>query len=187
MDINKNKVIGIICAKKDSSRFPGKNMKKISCESMAERAVNTLKGAGISKVLLVSDIEELRHLDVFVKRPESVTRQDTPLQTTVSWAMLKYGDDYDYMVILMPNCPGILSSDVHIALDKIIKNDRINVIRSYNIHNGSENGLIVVKKDYYDNHWLDTYCHAIFTNGNEIHNEDDYINEREELEHSCNS
>jgi 2-oxoglutarate dehydrogenase complex dehydrogenase (E1) component-like enzyme len=55
----------------------------------------------------------------------------------------------------------------------MIENKKYNVIRSYN-RMGEENGLIVVRARYLEDHFIDVYCGAIFCEGSEIHDLEDY-------------
>ena len=180
------KGIGIIPARAGSKRLKNKNMLLINEIPMAMIAYDTLCMSGLDRVIVATDIEKLYgRLNNQSKlwRPFDLNGDNVPVQEVIKWAYENTGEDYykyDYIVILLPNCPGITSKDVYTAIDLMLTNG-LNLVRSYD-SNGVENGLMVAGRDYYMGHWVDTYVGGIVTNAMEIHTEDDYKIAKEILE-----
>lgn len=182
VESDRDNVVGIVCSKSRSNRLPHKNMLPITCPqgdgmSLTEKAIRTLEESGIKNILLISDIDSLSGSKYFIRRPESVTKDDTPLRDTVLWGLSQYKKEYDYIVILMPNCPGISNFDIINAINILVENKNDMIVRSYNHITGAENGLVVVRRNYYLSRPIDVYCRAILANGNEIHDKSDYFTE----------
>lgn len=184
--------LGIICARKDSKRFKNKNIKKISGLTLIERAYKTLLGAGLNDIVVYTDYE-LKDIPIVQsghyapRRPQDDGTQ--PLQYSVlqaiQWYAPKEPSDsndgkYKWIIVLMPNCPGITSSDVFLAVQAANENN-FNILRAYT-HEGDENGLQVIDYEYYLTNYLDVYTGSMVTDGFEIHYEEDYEAMKEFIE-----
>jgi len=165
-------VIGIVCARSGSKRLLGKNMMEIRDMSLSEKAYHTLEGC-CDKVVLVTDIKELLESDlVTLYRPPFISHDHVPLQSTVKWALFKISGRYGVVVVLMPNCPMITKNHVEKCINLLVDNN-LNVVRSYG-KDGKENGVIVIRIEYFFKHWIDTHAGAIVTTGIEIHTQEDF-------------
>jgi len=178
-------ILGVVCARCDSKRLPGKNLKKIDGISLIERAVVTLAGSRIDKIVLATDFEPPfdlgRYKAQWIYRPSNVSGDKVPLQETVKWVYNSLGEHYDYIVFLMPNCPGITSTDVDANVEILTGGSKMNVVRSYSA-DGHENGIIGVRTKYLLDHYIDVYCGAVIAAGSEIHDEQDYLKMKKEME-----
>ena len=162
-------VIGIVCARANSKRLPNKNILGWKDTTLTLNAVKTLEDA-VNIVFLVTDMDIAYHN--ILKRPKYVSMDDTPLQTTVRWALGQINIECDIVAILMPTNPLITPEDITCAINRL-KSDNLNIVRSYGM-DGIENGLIVAKHEYLITHDLDTYCGAVDCHGIEIHSIEDY-------------
>ena len=171
------KGIGIVPARAGSKRLRNKNMMKINGVPLAMIAYDVLCMAGLDRVVVSTNIKKLYDMlneDSRIWRKDSLCDDDTYVQAAVKWTYNVAGDffDYDYIVMLMPNCPGITPKDVYRAIDLMTVNG-LNIVRSYG-SNGIENGLLVARRDYYMTHWVDTYVGGLTTKAMEIHDADDF-------------
>lgn len=181
-----SKTLGIICARKGSKRFPGKNLSEIGGLSLVERALGTLSAVSLDKIVLATDFAidfDLEKYDAMhVVRSKNTSDDVIALQDTVKWVYLSLNEDYDTIVFLMPNCPMITSDSVQKTLD-LFSQHNYNVVRSYN-EQGQENGLIVVRTKYLMDHFIDVYCGCVVCGGDEIHDQEDYLQIKAALERS---
>jgi len=166
-----NKVLGIVCARKGSKRLPDKNSLKINGVPLAERAYRTLDKYA-DKTVLVTDIELFKNSDMnILDRPEFISRDQVPLQTTVKWACNNIHENYGIIMVLMANCPMIKETDVVKCL-RLLRDKKLYVVRTY--ADNVESGLIVMRYEYFKKHWIDVYAGAVVTKGKEIHTLEDY-------------
>ena len=176
-------VIGIIPARAGSKRLKDKNMLTINNEPLVIIAYKTLRAAGLDRVIVATDIKEVEKVikpqNVYW-RPKALNGGDVPVQDVIRWAYEQVDEVFDYIVMLLPNCPGVDSFDIRTSVDTLITNG-LNLVRSYGI-DGVENGLLVAKTEYYMNHEVDTYCGGVVTGGYEIHDIDDYVKIKDIIE-----
>ena len=185
MGANILKSIGIVPARAGSKRLPNKNMMKINGVPLAMIAYDVLCNSGLDRVVVSTNIQKLYNMlndDSRVWRKESLCSDDTYVQEAVKWtynvACKPY--EYDYIVMLMPNCPGVTSDDIRRSVDIMLKNS-LTLVRSYD-RAGVENGLLVARRAYYMDHWMDTYVGGVTTGAMEIHDADDFNIAKELLE-----
>lgn len=184
-----DKVLGMVCARKASKRFPGKNTALIGRVTLVERAVQTLSQAGLDSIVVATDFPldfDLKQYNaVHLLRSQNASNDAVPLQETVKWAYLSLNRSYENIVFLMPNCPMIEPDSVTKAIT-LLRDHRYNVVRSYNSE-GLENGLIAVRTKYLLDHFTDVYCGCVICEGNEIHDEQDYLRMKKIMEASDDS
>ena len=153
-----------------------KNLKMIGSETLTARSCRTLRQAGIQEVYCATNIDE-----EILKLPEYVTRvgrrddhDNKWLQSTVKDTVEdhKLFNEYEYIAVLMPNCPFISSPIVRDAADILSGGKKI--VRTYN-YEGSENGLIYAEMAYYMDHETDVHTGSIHSFGFEIHDLGDYV------------
>lgn len=172
-----SKVLGIVCARKASKRFPEKNIAQIGGLSLVERAVRTLNQAGLDRIVAATDFplgfDPKQYNAIHLFRSQNTSSDILALQETVKWVYLSLNDSYKSIVFLMPNCPMVDADSVKQSIT-LLHNRCYNVVRSYNLK-GLENGLIAVRTKYLLDHFIDVYCGCIICEGNEIHDEQDYL------------
>ncbi len=179
-----SKTLGVICARKGSKRLPGKNLQRINGITLVENAAKVLHDGGISPIVIACDFEldfdpgtyQAQHLF----RPENTSADHVALQETVKWAYHSLDQEYDYIVFLMPNCPMITPLAVSKAAS-MVQNESFNVVRSYD-NEGHENGLVAVRTKYLMDHFIDVYCGSVICEGKEIHDKQDYLNVKKNME-----
>jgi len=184
MKNTREKVLGIICARKGSKRLKNKNFLKIEDVSIFERAVRTLSESNIDHLVIAADLkpnfDPSTYDAVFIERSVNISRDNVPLQETIMWIYYSLDREFEYLVFIMPNCPMIDSSSINKAINLALSKN-LNVVRSYNSV-GMENGIIVVRTDYLKDHFIDVYCGSVIADGDEIHNEQDYIKTKQIIE-----
>ena len=132
------------------------------------------------RTVLVTDIQKFldSDLDTMV-RPDFISKDHIPLQSTVKYAINRISDLYGILVILFANSPMITKNHVQKCL-KLLKDKKLNVVRTYS--DNVESGLIVVRMDYFKLHWIDTYAGAVNIKAKEIHTQEDYDEVKREME-----
>ena len=172
-----NRTLGMVCARAGSKRLPGKNMLEYEGKPLTVRAYKTLEDAGCKFVICVTDIPDTGLKNV-LHRPDYMSTDHTPLQTTIKWALRQLDQtgyvtrNFDTVAHLIPTNPFIKKTHIPFMVQKI-RDEGLKIVRSYDM-NSVENGLIVANLDYILNHWIDVYCGAVFTEGKEIHTQEDY-------------
>lgn len=178
--------LGIVCARKESKRFPGKNTAKICGKSLVEIAVRTLSQAGLERIVIATDFSldfDLKQYNaIHLSRPQNVSGDVIALQETVKWVYFSLNESYENIIFLMPNCPMVKAEAVKQAIT-LLEDKNYNVVRSYN-KKGLENGLIAVRTKYLLEHFIDVYCGCVVCEGGEIHDEQDYLKMKKEMESS---
>lgn len=164
------KTVVIVCAKKESKRFPKKNRQLI-------RGVvdQILMLSGIDKVVISTDDKEILRMYPRSTRVKKLEREYNSLEPEDSlfnialWSYYSLNEPYDIVIIANPNVVNFKKRAVYEAIQVLIKKNR-NEVRTYDI-NGVENGLIVMKRDYFLKRAYSSYVGAIITDAKEIHYE----------------
>lgn len=181
-----SKTLGMVCARKGSKRFTGKNTALIGSITLVEKAVRTLSRAGLDDIVVATDFpldfDLSQYKAIHLLRPQNISDDNVALQETVKWAYLSLNESYENIAFLMPNCPMIEPDTVKHAI-ALLCDHNYNVVRSYNPQ-GLENGLIAAKTEYLLSHYIDVYCGACICDGDEIHDEQDYLRIKKMLETS---
>lgn len=165
-------ILGIVCARVGSKRFPNKNIMEINGKPLITIAKEKLESLGIETVVITN--YEMPYETVI--RPDHLEADDAALQDVVLWYLNEWVgelDDIDAVIVLMPTNPLIHEEDIEEAIYKY-RNTGCNIVRSYDV-NGEENGLYLIDYDYLvsNQHAYDTYTCSIYADGIEIHTEDD--------------
>ena len=102
------------------------------------------------------------------------------MQETVKWVYHSLGQTADTIVFLMPNCPMVTPDAVRKAA-AMVSEGSFNVVRSYG-PDGHENGLIAVRTKYLLDHFIDVYCGCVICEGREIHDRQDFLDVKQQME-----
>lgn len=125
------KLIGVIPARANSFRIPGKNLKKIKNKSLVEITIDFLKKVKtLDDILITTDSEKIKNIGkkknikVVEKRPFGLSSKTTPSAFTVIHAVKWYENNYkkkvDAIALFQPTTP---FRDIHFikkCIDKFI-------------------------------------------------------------------
>lgn len=170
------KIAGIVIAKANSNRFPGKNVYKVDGRPMFFHAVEVLKNTkNPIDVCVATNSDyiktycERRHVKV-IWRGENISHDDQPIFDVLRFAYQSLIGSYGVIVMILANTIGFHPADVDKAVDVLVKN-KLMEVRSYDLK-GVENGIVVLRSEVMQKHEISTYVGAIFTTAaKEIHHE----------------
>ena len=123
-------VLAVIPCRRDSKRFPGKNLALFNGKSLIANTIRTAKEAGIEKILVTTDDVNVITIAVsedvkYLNRPEDLCTDDARMEAVVGNAVnyaayATEGPHWDFHTIcLMQVTSPLLSPDsLQIALDK---------------------------------------------------------------------
>ena len=142
--------IGIVCAKANSKRFPGKNIYDYKGAPLFYHSVLALMGSNmIDKIYVSTDSEEIiefckkKNINV-ISRNQNVIYDEEPLLSVLKYSYQTLDISAKYICTIMANCPGHKSETIDMALE-LIEKEELNEIRSYN-NKSTESGLIILKE-----------------------------------------
>ena len=166
-----DKTLGIVCARAGSKRLPNKNELEINGIPNAVRAYQTLDKI-CDQTVLVTDIQKFLKSDMdTMERPDFISADHIPLQSTVKFAINRIDKVYGVIVLIFANAPMITGKHVEKCL-KLLKDKQLNIVRTYT--DNVESGLIVMRMKYFEKHWIDTHCGSVNVKSIEIHTQEDY-------------
>jgi len=174
----KSSSVGIICAKSNSNRFPGKNIYEINGEPMFWHSVKPLlESKKIDKVYVTTDSKfikeycEERGVDVIFRKVNAI-HDEEPLLGVLRFAYKNIDKSYDNIVTIMANCPFHTSDSVDNAID-LMNNKGLLEVRGFNDEN-EESGLIILKeKVILNNTQISSHIGFVKSNVKEIHYKED--------------
>lgn len=169
------KFIGIIAAKSQSLRFPGKNRYYYKGTPLFWHSVEPLlTSTRVNDVIVTTDCMEIanfcseKEVKVYSRHLNAV-ENEAPLIEVLKHVCLNYPANFDYVITIMANCPGHTCTDVDKAIEMIENNPDLNEIRSFD-YEGNETGLMVFnKKTIMRACAISSHIGAITTNGFEVH------------------
>ena len=168
MIVNEEKVLAIVCAKEESSRFPNKNRALIN-----DVITRLLDLSWLNKIVLGTDDNAIKEpVDdkmVRIDRPKNACMPEDSVFNVARWVYYNLNEEYDYIILVLPNVVNFKTSYVGKALRLLIK-ENLNEVRTYS-KEGPENGVIVMKKDWFLNGTFSVYCGHIVSKAKEIHYE----------------
>ena len=167
-------IVGIVAAKENSNRFPGKNIYELNGIPLFWYSVQPLLDSSlISNVYVVTDstfIKEFceKRMVKVIWRPKNATVDDDPLLNILKFAYYNLDESYEIVVTIMANCPGHTVWAVDEAIGMMKKGDFLE-IRSFNSQN-DESGLMVFRKSVITkNLQISSHIGAVKSEVKEIH------------------
>ena len=171
-------IVGIVAAKANSTRFPGKNEFQLDGEPLFWHSVKPLLGSSkIDKVYVATDSGSIkkycedRNVSV-IWRPKNATVDEDPLLQILKFVYYNLDIPYDMVVTIMANCPGHTTASVNKAIE-MMETGHFWEVRSFNSRN-EEAGLMIYNKEVITKKFqVSSYIGAIQTEVNEIHHKED--------------
>lgn len=171
-------IVGIVAAKANSNRFPGKNEFVLNGAPLFWHSVQPLlDSVKVNKVYVATNSNVIREYceknDVSVIwRPKNATANNDPLLSVLKFAYCNLDDPYEMIVTIMANCPGHTSKTVDDAIDRM-KQGGFLEMRSFNSKN-EESGLMIFHKEVIANYvQISSHIGSIYSDVKEIHYRED--------------
>ena len=171
-------ILGLVAAKDNSNRFPGKNKHIYNEEPLFWHSVQPLLDSEkVDDVYVITDSDyiksycEERSVGV-IWRPKNSTRDEDKLVSILRFGYYNLDKDYDVVVSLMANCPGHSVDIINDGID-LLKNKNLREVRSFN-KDGEESGMLIFSKDIVQNNFdISYYIGGLISDVKEIHYEED--------------
>lgn len=171
-------ILGLVAAKENSNRFPGKNFYLVNQEPLFYHSVKVLTDSKlVDDVYVITDSDKIKeycndkNVNV-IWRPKNATRDEDKLISILRYAYYSLDIEYDIIVSIMANCPQNNLEDVEKGI-KLMERNNLKEVRSFD-ENGIENGIMILDKEIIqDNRDISYYLGGIITNGKEIHYKED--------------
>ena len=171
-------ILGLVAAKDNSNRFPGKNKFLYQNKPLFWHSVEPLlKSNLIDEVYVITDSQYIKEYCVKQKvkviwRPKNASKDEDKLISILRFGYYNLDIEYDKIVSIMANCPGHTVEDINKGI-KRLEEDNLKEVRSFDV-NGKENGIIILDKEIIKtNRDISYYLGSINTNAKEIHNKKD--------------
>ena len=168
------KVVAVVAAKKNSNRFPGKNLALLGEHPLFWHSVMPLnQSERVDDVYVTTDSEEIlkycHEKDIkTVWRGPNVTNDNEPLLEVLKFAYKAIPESFDILITIMANCPNHTVNDVNAAVDKL-KNSEALEVRGFNSE-GKESGLMAFRTSVIlQSAQISSHIEMIVTKGTEIH------------------
>ena len=166
--------VGIIIAKENSIRFPGKNYFTVNGKPMFYHNVELLKNCKeIEDVFVCTDSPYIRKYCVennvrVIFRGQNVSHDEQPFLDVLKFAYQSIFNRFDYIVSILANTIGHTQESLDSAVSLAVEND-ISDLRSFD-DTGKESGIIILKESVIlNNASISAHMGAVTSNGKEIH------------------
>lgn len=174
------KVLGLVAAKENSNRFPGKNIHLVNNEPLFYHSVKSLINSQliddvyvVTNSVTIKNYCDEKNINI-IWRSKNATRDEDKLISILRYAYYSLDIEYDIIVSVMANCPQNSLEDVEKGI-KLMQENNLKEVRSFD-RKGIENGIIILNKEIIqDNRDISYYLGGIITNGKEIHYKEDLI------------
>ena len=169
MDARSSKILAIICAKKDSERYPYKNR-----ELIFPVLSKLLKFSSVNSIVVATDDPVIRQLTKkgkvrYLVRKNNACFPEDSVFNIARWAYYCLDERYDIVIVILPNVINFKTDTVGKGIRVLVENN-LNEVRTYD-NKGVENGVIIMKENWFLGGDLSVYCGAIISEAKEIHYE----------------
>lgn len=171
-------IIGIVAAKKESTRFPGKNEEYYKGVPLFWHSVQPLLDAKkVDKVYVTTDSSYITKYCAYVGtsviwRHPNASRPDDKLINIFRFVYYSIEEQPDIVVRIMANCPGHTGDSVDKAIT-LFQDGDFKELRSFN-GDGEESGLVIYSKDIMEsNEDVSYYLGCVVDDVKEIHFKED--------------
>jgi len=176
MDTKRHRILAIVCAKKYSIRYPGKN------RALMPSVLNSLlKFNSIDQVIVPTDdpsIDTKKYNSdriKTIKRKKNACLPEESVFTIARWAYYCLDEPYDIVVVILPNVINFKTKTISEGI-KLLRSHNLNEVRTYDA-GGVENGVIIMKEAWFLHGNLSVYCGAVTSEAKEIHHESEVPHE----------
>lgn len=166
--------VGIVVAKENSKRFPGKNIYPYKNEPLFWHSVKPLLSSEfIDEIYVATNSNEIieycnqKNIKTIWRGPNIIDDEE-PLLSVLRYSYQSLNKEYEYVATIMANCPHHTADEVNQALLKISQGN-FNEIRGFDNH-GIETGLLIFKSEVIKNCFqISSHIGMIESKGYEIH------------------
>ena len=171
-------ILGLVAAKNNSNRFPGKNTYIYKDEPLFWHSVKLLlDSTKIDDVYVITDSDYIKSYCEergvrIIWRPKNATRDEDKLISILRFGYYSLDKEYDTIVTLMANCPGHSVDVIDNSID-LLKDKGLREVRSFN-KSGNESGILIFSKEILQNNFdISYYIGGGMSDVKEIHYEED--------------
>lgn len=171
-------IIGIVAAKEESARFPGKNIEYYKGAPLFWHSVQPLLDAKqIDKVYVSTDSAYITKYCAFAEVPviwrnPNAARPDDKLINIFRFVYYSIEEQPDIVVRIMANCPGHTGESVDKSITLFLDGE-FKELRSFNGY-GEESGLVIYSKEIMEsNEDVSYYLGCVIDDVREIHFKED--------------
>ena len=167
--------VGIIIAKENSIRFPGKNFHEYNGLPLFYHNVLLLKNCEkiddvyvcTNSFKIINYCDERNIKTIF--RPDNISFDEQPWFDVIKFAYYSLSYEYDILVSILANCIDHEQSILDSAIEKFIPDNSIKELRSFD-NQGNQSGIVILRKEIvlFDNK-ISNHMASIKSNGKEKH------------------
>ena len=173
-------ILGLVAAKDNSTRFPGKNKHIYKGIPLFWHSVQPLLDCSeVDDVYVITDSPlikgfcRVKGVGV-IWRPKNASRDEDKLINILRFGYYSLDTEYDITVGIMANCPGHQSESISQAIS-LMKSQNLREVRSFNSR-GEESGVLVLSSVVmHDNMDISYYIGSVTSNVKEIHMMEDLV------------
>lgn len=173
------KVVGIVCAKDQSARFPGKNKYIHDGVPLFWHSVRPLiESKLVDDVYIATDSQEIveycnqKGLNI-IFRGVNANSTNEPLINVLNYCIKSINKSYDAVITIMANCPNHSVLDVDNAIKHLINNSDLKEVRGFD-NSGMETGLLLFDSAIVmSNLNISSHIGSVLTEGYEVHFKED--------------
>lgn len=168
-------IVGIIIAKENSTRFPGKNYFVFDGRPMFMHAVDLLKDCEyIDDIFVATDSDLIKNHCAKVKistinRGVNIAANEQPFFDVLKFAYQSLNKKYDIIVSVLANSINHTPSAIESGIKKMIADLQVQEIRSFD-DTGNQSGIIIFREKIVTGTYnISNHMASIKSNGHEIH------------------
>lgn len=173
------KVMGIVCAKSESVRFPGKNKYIHDGVPLFWHSVRPLiESTLVDDVYVATDSHEIaeyckkKNINIIL-RGVNANFTDEPLMGVLNYCIKSVDKKYNAVITIMANCPNHNVVDVDNAIAKFTDNTELKEVRGFDEH-GIETGLLLFDSSIVKSNFsISSHIGSVLTEGYEVHYKED--------------
>jgi CMP-N,N'-diacetyllegionaminic acid synthase len=152
------KSIGIIPARGGSKGIPHKNVVDLAGKPLIAYTIEEALKSSLNKVVVSTDCDRIcevatRYGVEVVKRPQNLSKDDTPTQPVIQHTLLACNEEFDLIATLQPTSPLRKAKHIDEAMNLIKKyEDADSLVSVVKVpHNMVPNSLMIKKQDFVEN------------------------------------
>lgn len=174
-------IAGIVVAKHNSNRFPGKNFYNFNGKPLFWHNVKCLLNSEkVDDVYVSTDSETIRayaekHNVECINRNINISKDEQSIYQVLKYSYYSLPKEYEYIALIMANTIKHTSKNLDKAIDLIINNN-LKEVRSYD-REGVENGILILHRSILEElNSISIYVGAVVTDAKEVHYKKDLSN-----------
>ena len=166
------KTCGIMIAKENSNRYPGKNRNLF--EDNLKILISTCGNENV--YMFSNDCEIIKiskgyDVNILDRKINAIDDEQSYLDL-LKYCYMDIDKEYDYIISILANSIKNKKEDIEKGLNIFNKNNKISLCRSYN-DDGIQSGVFIFRPQKFPLIWYDEGC--ILNSGKEIHYEDELL------------